>query len=245
VSDWPELLRRDGEHPLKRLLLVSIRESPVRTVHRFLALSLAATAPVGLLSCASKTATGAAVGAAGGAVLGGAIGAAAGSTTKGAIIGAVVGGAAGAIIGAQMDKQAKELEQNIEGAKVERVGEGIQVTFESGLLYDFDSRPALRGQRISACREPDKYPNTDLLIVAIPTSQARRRITRASSERRSRSAAATWSASGRRPPTRGLGDDFATNETGERQPTAGSRAILRARSSGRGRSWSHEPSPWA
>jgi outer membrane protein OmpA-like peptidoglycan-associated protein len=38
-----------------------------------------------------------------------------------------------------MDKQAKVLEQNVNGATVERVGEGIQVTFASGLLYDFDS----------------------------------------------------------------------------------------------------------
>jgi len=113
----------------------------VRTIHRLLpaALLLTTASSTSLLSCASKTGTGAAVGAAGGAVVGGVIGKAAGSTAKGAIIGAVVGGAAGAIIGSQMDKQAKEMEQNIKGAKVERVGEGIQVTFESGLLYDFGS----------------------------------------------------------------------------------------------------------
>ena len=92
-----------------------------------------------LAGCASKAGTGAVVGTAGGAVAGGVIGKVAGSTAKGAIIGAVIGGAAGAIIGRQMDKQAKELEQNIKGATVERVGEGIQVTFASGLLFDFDS----------------------------------------------------------------------------------------------------------
>src|ERR671914_809310 len=68
-------------------------------------------------------------------------------TTKGAIIGAAAGGVAGAIIGRQMDKQAEELAKEVPGAKVERVGEGILVTFESGLLFDFDSdalRPATR-----------------------------------------------------------------------------------------------------
>jgi hypothetical protein len=113
-----------------------------------------------LAGCATKTQTGAVVGAAGGAAVGGAIGAATGSTAKGAIIGAVVGGAAGAIIGSQMDKQAKELEQNIKGAKVERVGEGIQVTFASGLLYDFDS-DVVRPRRRRTCasgRQPEKYP---------------------------------------------------------------------------------------
>src|SRR5829696_1043578 len=58
---------------------------------------------------------------------------------KGAVIGAATGAAAGAVIGNQMDQQAKEIEQNVPGATVSRVGEGIAVTFESGLLYDYDS----------------------------------------------------------------------------------------------------------
>src|SRR4026209_2817565 len=95
----------------------------VRTPHRFVSLALLL-----LAGCATKTQTGAVVGTAGGAVLGGVIGKVAGSTAKGAIIGAVVGGAAGIIIGAQMDKQAKELEQNIKGATVERAGGGLQGT---------------------------------------------------------------------------------------------------------------------
>ena len=85
-----------------------------------------------------------------GAAVGGLVGRANGSTAKGAIIGAAVGGTAGAVIGHQMDQQAKEIKQNIPGAVVERVGEGLQVTFESGLL--FDSTPtccATRRARIS------------------------------------------------------------------------------------------------
>ena len=51
---------------------------------------------------------------------------------------ALVGGAAGAIIGDRMDKQAKEIEEEIPGAEVERVGEGINVTFDesSGVYFD-------------------------------------------------------------------------------------------------------------
>src|SRR5678815_3330150 len=82
-----------------------------------------------LSACASwsnKT-KGAAAGATAGAVVGGIIGNQTGSTTRGAIIGAVVGGTAGAIIGHQMDQQAKEIQLEIPGAIVERVGEGIQV----------------------------------------------------------------------------------------------------------------------
>src|SRR5574338_959949 len=113
----------------------------MKTGHRMVstALTAAALTAISLNGCATHPQTGAVVGATGGAVVGGVIGKATGSTARGAIIGAAVGGTAGALIGARMDRQAKELAQNIPGAKVERVGEGIQVTFESGLLYDFDS----------------------------------------------------------------------------------------------------------
>ena len=121
-----------------------------------------------LTGCANKAQTGTVIGAAGGAAAGAAIGHAAGSTAKGVIIGAVVGGAAGAIIGVRMDRQAKELEQTVEGATVERVGEGIQVTFDSGLLFDFDSdvvrseaKTNLRALGVSL----SQYPDSDLLIV--------------------------------------------------------------------------------
>jgi len=82
---------------------------------------------------------GAVIGAAGGAVVGGVIGKATGSTARGAIVGAAVGGAAGAIIGHQMDQKAKEIQTTVAGADVTRVGEGLVVTFDSGLLFDFDS----------------------------------------------------------------------------------------------------------
>ena len=102
---------------------------------------LIALAALGTSACASMNnkERGAVIGAGAGAAVGGVIGNNTGSTARGAIIGAVVGGAAGAIIGHQMDQQAKELDQSIAGAKIERVGEGSQVTFDSGLLFDFDS----------------------------------------------------------------------------------------------------------
>jgi outer membrane protein OmpA-like peptidoglycan-associated protein len=67
-----------------------------------------------------------------------------------------------------MDKQAKEIAQNIPGATVERVGEGIQVTFASGLLYDFDSdrvRADAASNLRTLAQSLDKYPDTELLIV--------------------------------------------------------------------------------
>ena len=102
---------------------------------------LIAVASLFLSGCASMNnkERGAVIGAGAGAAVGGVIGNNTGSTARGAIIGAVIGGAAGAVIGHQMDQQAKEITQAIPGAKVERVGEGIEVTFDSGLLFDFDS----------------------------------------------------------------------------------------------------------
>ncbi len=123
---------------------------------------------VTLAGCASMKQQGAAIGAGAGAGVGAVIGNQTGSTARGAIIGAVVGGAAGAIIGHQMDQQAKEIEMAIPGATVERVGEGIQVTFASGLLYDFDSDqilPAAAGNLRNLAESLKKYPNTDALIV--------------------------------------------------------------------------------
>lgn len=111
---------------------------------------------------------GAVIGAAAGGAAGGVVGKNTGSTARGAIIGAVVGGAAGAIIGHQMDQQAKELKLEIPGATIERVGEGIQVTFASGLLYDFDSdaiRPEAGTNLRNLAASLKKYANTELLIV--------------------------------------------------------------------------------
>ena len=58
---------------------------------------------------------------------------------QGAGTGAAVGGVAGGLIGGYMDKQAEKIREDLEGATVERVGEGILITFDSGILFDIDS----------------------------------------------------------------------------------------------------------
>ena len=135
---------------------------------------------------------GAIIGAAAGGAVGGVIGKNNGSTARGAIIGAVVGGTAGAIIGHQMDQQAKELEQNIPGAVVERVGEGIQVTFASGLLFDFNSdvpRTEAKRNLDELASSLGKYPNSNLLIVGHTDSVGTDSYNQSLSERRAASAA--------------------------------------------------------
>lgn len=139
-------------------------------MNTFFRILCAAVLVVGTVGCATwnRTTKGAVIGAAGGAAAGAAIGKVAGSTAKGAIIGAAVGGVAGAIIGRQMDKQAEELAKDIPGATVERVGEGILVTFESGILYDFNSdalRSAARENLRNLADSLTEYPRTNVLLV--------------------------------------------------------------------------------
>lgn len=97
-------------------------------------------------SCSSMTNTGkgALIGGGGGAALGAGIGALIGGGKGAAIgsaIGAGVGAGAGALIGNRMDKQKKELEQQLANtAKVEEVKDqnglaAIKVTFDSGILF--------------------------------------------------------------------------------------------------------------
>jgi outer membrane protein OmpA-like peptidoglycan-associated protein len=91
-----------------------------------------------------------------------------------------------------MDKQAAQIAQQIPGATVERVGEGIQVTFESGLLYDFDS-DRVRGDAGANLRNLaaslDEYPNTDLLIVGHTDADGPSAYNEDLSSRRARAAA--------------------------------------------------------
>lgn len=163
--------------------------------NRFVALPLAALfLSVTVLSgCAnlSNTEKGAVVGAGAGTVVGGAIGKVAGSTAKGAIAGAIVGGAAGAIIGQQMDKQAQELEEELEGATVERVGEGIQVTFDSAILFGFDSAELSSNARANLqdlARSLQQYPNTEIMIVGHTDATGSESYNQSLSERRANSA---------------------------------------------------------
>jgi outer membrane protein OmpA-like peptidoglycan-associated protein len=115
----------------------------------------------------SRTMKGTGIGAAAGGVVGGIIGKQTGNTAVGAIIGAAVGGAAGAYIGNYMDKQAEEMQADLEGAKVERVGEGIKITFDSGILYDVNKatlRPEAKTNLDKMAVILNKYPDTNILI---------------------------------------------------------------------------------
>jgi outer membrane protein OmpA-like peptidoglycan-associated protein len=162
----------------------------------------------------NKTTKGAVIGGAAGAVAGGVIGNQTGSTTRGAIIGAVVGGAAGAIIGHQMDQRAKELEQNVPGAVVERVGEGIQITFPSGLLFDFDSydiRSSAAANLNELARNLSNYGDSNLMIAGHTDAVGSSDYNQTLSEQRAQSASRYLSG-------QGVSRHIATAGLGEREP---------------------------
>jgi outer membrane protein OmpA-like peptidoglycan-associated protein len=102
-------------------------------------------------------------GAAIGAAAGGAAGAAIGSKSNNTIVGAIIGAA----IGNYMDKQAAELQRDLEHAKVERIGEGIKITFDSGILFDIDKTTlstTSKNNLNDLAKTLNKYDDTDILI---------------------------------------------------------------------------------
>ena len=129
-----------------------------------------------LFSCdatrnANNKQKGAVIGATGGAVIGGVVGnnVGEGNTALGAIIGGVVGGAAGAYIGNRMDEQAKQIEEEIPGAEVDRVGDGLNVTFDetSGVFFDtekynINAKSADALDKLANIFK--EYPNSNILI---------------------------------------------------------------------------------
>ncbi|MDQ3698571.1 MAG: OmpA family protein [Gemmatimonadota bacterium] len=179
----------------------------------FAVFAFATITSVGGCASMSKQHQGAIIGAAAGGVIGGAIGRNNGSTAAGVIIGATIGGGAGAMIGHRMDRQAAELERTIPGAKVERVGEGIQVMFDSGILFDFDSdvlRSEARENLRSLAGSLHKYDGTNLYIVGHTDDIGSRDYNQSLSDRRAGSAARFLVSQGvewARVRTDGLGED--------------------------------------
>jgi outer membrane protein OmpA-like peptidoglycan-associated protein len=91
---------------------------------------------------ANNTQKGAGIGVVAGGIIGAVLGnnlGKGGNAALGAAIGAAVGGGTGALIGNKMDKQAREIDQALPGADVERVGEGIHLTLnENAVRFDLN-----------------------------------------------------------------------------------------------------------
>lgn len=177
------------------------------------------------MGCAewSRTAKGAAIGAGAGGAAGALIGHVAGSTVAGILIGAAVGGVAGGFIGNYMDKQAAEIERDIQGAKVERVGEGIKITFSSGILFDVDKANLKDGYKTELAELStilNKYADTNILLAGHTDSTGSEEYNFELSRRRARSVSdylVTRDVQSARITTEGYGESqpVASNDTAE------------------------------
>lgn len=182
-----------------------------------LLLSLALLFTMSMGCAMSNKAKGGAIGASAGVVVGAAVGKAAGNTAIGAIIGAAVGGTAGVLIGNEMDKRAAEMREDIKGARIERIGEGIKITFDTGLFFDFDKsdlRPEAKTNIESLAKILNKYPDTDILVEGDTDNTGTEDYNVLLSERRAQSVADYLAGQGV------LGSRIATVGLGEMNPIA-------------------------
>ena len=186
---------------------------------------------IGFTSCEAtknmnNTQKGARIGAASGAIIGGIIGnnVGKGNTALGAIIGGVVGGAAGGVIGNQMDKQAREIDEALPGADVERVGEGIKITLgENSVNFDLNKSSltsTAKGNLDKLVPVFNEYPDTDIQIFGYTDSSGSDEYNLKLSEQRAASVKTylvSKGISGARINTvgRGEADPIASNDTKE------------------------------
>ncbi len=185
-----------------------------------------------LASCSSwnKAGKGGAIGAGIGGTLGGVIGKQSGNTTVGILIGAALGGTAGAAVGHYMDKQAAEIRDDLKNAKVERIGEGIKITFASGILFPVDSasvQPPAQQNLSDLSQTLNKYPDTEIVIQGYTDSTGSPRYNLDLSQRRADSVASYLKSNGVKPSRIGTGGFGADNPVADNSTIEGRQANRR------------------
>lgn len=86
----------------------------------------------------------------------------------GAVLGGVVGGVAGGVIGSKMDKQARQIDEVLPGAEVERVGEGIKLVLnENAVRFDTNKSTLTAAAKANLDKLVpvfNEYPDTNITI---------------------------------------------------------------------------------
>lgn len=201
----------------------------MKTIIKKIAISiLSLTVLINLGACsatqnANNSQKGAVIGAAGGAILGAIIGNNTGKKGSGgelgAVIGGVVGGTAGVLIGKKMDKQAQQIEEEIPGATVERVDDGIIVTFDenSGVFFDtnkYNINSASDALLTKLANILNEYPDTNVLVVGHTDSSGADAYNMTLSKNRAESVTNFFTSKGL------AANRFTTKWFGEEQPVA-------------------------
>jgi len=176
---------------------------------------------------ANNTQKGAGIGAVSGALIGGILGnnlGKGGNAALGAAIGAVVGGGTGALIGNKMDKQAREIDQAIPGADVERVGEGIHLVLnENSVRFEVNKATLTTQAKTNLDKLVpvfNEYPDTNIEIFGYTDNTGTPAYNLTLSQKRAESVKTYLVSKGlkvTRFKTSGLGiaDPIATNDTAE------------------------------
>lgn len=176
---------------------------------------------------ANNTQKGAGIGVAAGALIGGILGnnlGKGGNAALGAAIGAAVGGGTGALIGNKMDKQAREIDQALPGADVERVGEGIHLTLnENAVRFDTNKSTLTAAAKANLDKLVpvfQEYGDTDIQIFGYTDNTGKAEYNLTLSQKRAESVKTYLASKGlvsSRFKTSGLGiaDPIATNDTPE------------------------------
>jgi outer membrane protein OmpA-like peptidoglycan-associated protein len=178
---------------------------------------------------ANNTQKGAGIGVVAGGVIGAILGnnlGKGGNAALGAAIGAAVGGGTGALIGNKMDKQAREIDQALPGADVERVGEGIHLVLNENAVR-FDLNKATLTSTAKANLDKlipvfNSYADTNIEIFGYTDSTGKPEYNLTLSQKRAESVKAYLISKGlaaSRFKTSGFGiaDPIASNETKEGQ----------------------------
>lgn len=202
--------------------------------NRISVVALAALMLIGttLTSCeavknSNNTQKGAGIGAVAGAVLGGVLGnnlGKGGNGALGAVLGGVVGGVAGGVIGNKMDKQAREIDNAIPGAEVERVGEGIKLTLnENSVRFDTNKSTLTATAKTNLdklVKVFNQYADTDIVIYGYTDSSGAADYNLKLSEQRAGSVRSYLAGKGIKADRikvlgMGIADPIASNETAE------------------------------
>ncbi|MBC8459354.1 MAG: OmpA family protein [Deltaproteobacteria bacterium] len=164
---------------------------------KIIAIMASLSLAISLFSCAGPTQqergakTGALIGAAGGAILGQVIGGHTESTLLGAAIGTAIGGIAGHQIGAYMDRQEQELRAAMaasEAASIRRTQDVLSATFQSEVVFDFDSsilKPGAYSEIGRVANVLNRYPQTTIRVEGHTDSKGPEAYNQTLSEKRS------------------------------------------------------------
>lgn len=150
--------------------------------------------------------------------------------TKEILDDSTIGGDAGERIGQNMDKQAEELAKLL-NAKVERIGEGIKVTFETGLLFDTNSsylRETSKQNLVDLASVLAKYPDTNILIEGHTDSTGEDKYNKWLSDRRSSSVKSFLTANSikeKRMETAGYGEEKPVGDNGSAEGRQANRRV--------------------